>query len=474
MSEKKSKKDEITEERPKKTAKKTNTAKKSAKSSSKSKKTAQKKSQKTASKKEQVKVEDPKKNIGFDRIDELIDEKDKKLIVKEKFHVEPQAFQMRVDEKAKKYRGRVKIKGFRQGKVPLDFLKKYFAKELNDEVTEEFIKDKLREILTTKENLAVYPSIGEVDYSPEKGLSFTIAYEILPDFELKNYLQVEVEKVEEPDYEKLIDVEIERLRTDTSTLEPIEKGKKIEDENVFVEVEVQLRNLETGKWLKKFKYPVTYLKNINVLNLKENIIGMSVGEEKIYRTKTDENFPIKAVSGKDVEVRIKLLSASKVILPEVNDDFAKSLGEYSSLEELKSKIKSAIKEKFEKDKPYALGEKVLLKLSEELDFPIPPSYILDEVRYIVEKNPSMSAYEAVKEARNVVKSRMIVKKIAEIEKIEASKEDIENFAEREGKKYGLSKEQYLAYLRPEDIERIRNMTVIKKVVEFLGKNAKVM
>ncbi len=474
MTEKKAKKDEITEKKPKKTTKKTNTAKKSTKSSSKSKKTAQKKSQKATPKKEEAKVEDPKKNIGFDRIDELIDEEDKKLVVKEKFHIEPKAFQMRVDEKAKNYRGKVKIKGFRQGKVPLDFLKKYFAKELKDEVTEEFIKDKLREILTTKKNLAVYPSIGEVDYSPDKGLSFTIAYELLPDFELKDYLQVDIEKPEEPDYEKLIDIEIERLRTDTSTLEPIEKGKKIEDDNVFVEVEVQLKNLETGKWLKKFKYPVTYLKNINVLNLKENIIGMSVGEEKTYKTKADENFPIKAVSGKDVEVRIKLLSASKVILPELNDDFAKSLGEYSSLEELKDKIKSAIKEKFEKDKPYTLGEKVLLKLSEELDFPVPPSYILDEVRYIVEKNPSISAYEAVKEAKKIVKSRMIIKKIAEKEKIEATKEDIENFAEREGKKYGLTKEQYLSYLKAEEIERIKNMIVMEKTVEFLGKNAKVM
>ncbi len=485
MEEKKDKKKTEKKSEAKTDKKKAKTQKKSAKTKKESvkKKSRDDKKNLENKEKEQIKEEsvsekeekkETKEKIDFDRIDEIISKEDNSLKREKSFSIPSESFFARLDEKAKSYREKVKLKGFRKGKVPLEILKRYFYKELKEEVIDDFIRDKLREILKSGEKIAVYPAVSKVNFDEKKGLSFVIVYEVLPEFTVENYRGVEVKNIKEPEYEKMIEAELERLRAESAVLEPIEKGKKIENEETFADVEVQIRNLSDGKWLKKFKYPVPYLKNVNFLNLKEELIGMSVGDEKIYRTKTEENFPIKSVAAKEVEVRVKVLSASKLILPEINDDFAKSLGEYESLDALKKAIKEALEKKYIEEKEYKLGEEVVEKLSETIDFPLPPSYILDEINHLRRANPQISPDEAYSKARKIIKGRFILSKIAELEKIEAKEEDVLKFIEVEAKRYGIGKEQYLKSLKEDDIERIRDRIIIDKTVRFLGKNANVV
>ena len=397
---------------------------------------------------------------------------DKELSKEEVIEISDNEIEEMITEKAKSYRGKVKIRGFRPGKVPLNHVKRYFYKELLNETIDEIVNQKIKEIVSREKNIATYPNVSR-DYEKGKGLKLKIQYETLSDFDLGDYKEIEVEDVSIDVSKEEIDREIERLRAQVAEVVPIEKGKAIEDEDIIVDFEFQIKNPNTGKWMKKELLKDRKVKEQAFMGVKDKLIGMKVGEEKVFRGKIPEEIDAKNFAGKETEARIKLLSAKKIILPEIDDDFAKSLGEYSSLEELKEKIKKAIENKKREERKYMIGERVLSEIEKKVEFGVPVSFIFQEMNTLFNQGAKYDPATSLKISRENIKKIFIVEKIAKENDIKVEEKDIDEYIESQAKIYNITPQMFRTYLTEDYIAEIKHQILRNKTILFLSELAKI-
>ncbi len=397
---------------------------------------------------------------------------DKELSKEEKIEISDEEIENRITEKAKSYRGKVKLKGFRPGKVPIEYIKRYYYKELLDEAIEEIVNQKVKEILSREKNLATYPNVSK-DYEKGKGLTLKIQYEILSDFELGDYKDIELEDIDTKVSTEEIDKELERLRFQVAEVVPLKKGEKIEDEELLVDFDFQIKNPNTGKWMKKETLKDRKLKDQIFMDVNKQLIGMKVGEEKTFKGKIPESLESKNFAGKETEARIRILSAKKIKLPEINDEFAKSLGEYDSLKELKDKIKEAIKNRKEEERKILLGEKALSEIEKRVEFGVPVSFIFQEMNALFKEGVNLDPATSLKVARENIKKIFIVEKIAKENNIKVEDKDMEEYIETQAKSYGIPPQVFKSYLKEEHLSEIKHQIIRKKTIEFLYENIKI-
>ncbi len=425
-------------------------------------------------KKENVleKEEEKTKEANVDEESLKLKDIDKELSKEEVIEISDNEIEEMITEKAKAYRGKVKIRGFRPGKVPLDYIKRYFYKELLNETIDEIVNQKIKEIVSREKNIATYPNVSR-DYEKGKGLKLKIQYETLSDFDLGDYKEIEVEDVSIDVSEEEIDREIERLRAQVAEVVPIEKGKAIEDEDVIVDFEFQIKNPNTGKWMKKELLKSRKVKEQVFMGVKDKLIGMKVGEEKVFKGKIPEELDAKNFAGKETEARIKVLSAKKIILPEINDDFAKSLGEYSSLKELKEKIKEAIENKKREERKYIIGERVLSEIEKKVEFGVPVSFIFQEMNTLFKQGAKYDPATSLKVSRENIKKIFIVEKIAKENDIKVEEKDIDEYIETQAKVYNITPQMFKSYLTEDHIAEIKHQILRNKTILFLSEIAKI-
>jgi len=431
----------------------------------------QKDEEKKEVKKETKKVSKEVKKQEKDEESLKIKEIDKALSKEEKLEISDSEIEDMLTEKAKSYRGKVKIKGFRPGKVPIDYIKRYFSKELLNETIDEIVNQKIKEILSKEKNLATYPNVSK-DYEKGKGLTLKIQYEVLSDFDLGDYKNIEIEDVEVKVTKEDIDKEIERLRLQVAEVLPLEKGKEL-DEETIIDFEFQIKNPNTGKWMKKETLKDRKVKDQTFMGVNEKLLGMKVGEEKFFKGKIPEELESKNFAGKETEARIKILNAKKIKLPEINDDFAKSLGEYNTLKELKDKIKEALENRKKEERKYLLGERVLSEIEKNVEFGVPVSFIFQEMNALFKQGLNLDPATSLKVSRENIKKIFIVEKIAKENKIEVNDQDIDKYVEEQAKSYGVPPQIFRSYLKDDHLSEIKHQILRNKTIEFLSENAKI-
>ncbi|HNX41375.1 MAG: Trigger factor [Candidatus Aminicenantes bacterium ADurb.Bin508] len=400
-----------------------------------------------------------------------VNEKDKELTKKVEVKVEDEKILQEMEKKLQKYAGRVKLKGFRQGKVPMDYVRKLFHQDLLEESMEELVNEKTKELLGDVKNLATYPNVSK-EYKEGEGMTIKIEYELLPEVVMDGIETYEVEGVSAEVKEEEILHELEHLRYEVAEVAPVENGVVVDNEELTVDFEFQIVNPQTGKWMKKEVLSDRVIKQQTFMNVKEQLLGMKVGEEKVFRGRIPESIESHSFSGKETDARVKILAARKTTLPELNDEFAKSLGEYTTLEELKGKMQETLKARKEAEKPYELGERVLDVMEERCDFGVPLSFLFQEMNQYYRRGLQLSTADSWKLARKNVKKMFLVEKIAEREKIHAQEAEIEDYIAQEAHRYNVPAEMLKSYLKEEQINSIEHSVARRKVLKFLGESAK--
>ena len=422
--------------------------------------------------KEEESKESKKEEKEVDEESLKLKEIDKELSKEEVVDIPDSEIEDMITEKAKSYRGKVKLKGFRPGKVPIEYIKKYFYKELLNETIDEIVKQKIKEIFSKEKNIATYPNVSK-DYKKGEGLKLKIQYEILSDFELGDYKELEVEDVSIKVKEEEINSELERLRVQIAEVESLEKGETINNENIIVDFEFQLKNPNTGKWMKKEVLKDRKVGDQIFMGVNEKLLGMKVGEEKIFKGKIPEEIESKNFAGKETEARVKVIEAKKVKLPEINDDFAKSLGEYSSLKELKDKIKEAIKNRKLEERKYLIGEKLLSEIERKVEFGVPVSFIFQEMNNLFKQGAKYDPATSLKISRENIKKIFIIEKIAKENNIKVEEKDTQEYIEAQAKTYGIPPKIFESYLSEEHMAEIKHQILRNKVILFLSDLAKI-
>ena len=332
---------------------------------------------------------------------------------------------------------KAKLAGFRMGKAPKDLVQRMFFAEIQKDVVDSLVPKALGEVLKASGLRPVsVPVILDAHFEEDRTLHSRVAFEILPDFELPVYKKVRLARREAAVEDKEIEQSLEELRQRAAEYVPAE-GRGVTDGD-YVVVDVQGRDLRTKKTFPVEKTVVLAGHTENEPSLDQNLSGLKPGEEKMFSVTYPKDHANKKLAGKDVEYRLKVQSIKEKKVPPLNDDLAKTLGDYLGLEDLREKVRARLLASRESSGRNKAASELLEKISAEVIVELPESLVEDETRAIFRRilsghpqtqlgkdQAEQLAAEAKKQAERNIKNNLILTKIAEKEAITVSEAEIE-------------------------------------------------
>ena len=295
----------------------------------------------------------------------------------------------RFDARLHEIKDRVQLKGFRKGKVPVQHLKKLFGRSLMGEVLQQTIEEKSRAaIAERKERPAIQPHIQlpedqqeiEKILSGQADLSFDMSFEVLPEIKLIDFSELRLERPVADVDDKAIEDAINQLVERSTTFE-VAEGRAAEDgDRVTIDFvgKIDGEPFEGGAG-----------EGVNIVlgqggfipGFEDGLKGVKAGEERTISAKFPDDYPEKSLAGKDATFDVKVKEVAVPKRPEVNDEFAKTLGA-ENLEKLRELVVQQIKREYDQASRAKVKRALLDELEKRHDFELPPTLVEREFESI--------------------------------------------------------------------------------------------
>ena len=386
----------------------------------------------------------------------------------------------------------INIPGFRKGKAPMNVVEKYYGKEIFYEDAFNEVAGEAYEEAIKENNIDVVsrPNIEVTQIEKGKDLVFTAVVETKPEVELGKYKGIEIPKIEYNVTDESIETELKQMQDRNSRLVSVE-DKAVENGNTTV---IDFEGFVDGKAFEGGKaenYELEIGSGAFIPGFEEQIVGMKAGEEKDINVKFPEEYFSSEHAGKDATFKVKVHEIKKKELPELDDEFAKDVSEFDTLEELKASIRER-QEKQNADKAkYEKQEAVMKAVCEGMKVEIPAGMVELETENMLKDVEQRLSYQGLKleqylqmmgktveemqkeyepQAVEAIKSRLALEAIIKAEKIEATAEEIDSKIKEMAENYGKKEEEI------SENENLRNYIKegieSEKAIEVLVSNAK--
>ncbi len=376
-----------------------------------------------------------------------------------------------------------KIKGFRQGKVPTDIVKRKFNQEIKDSIINNLVPDAVTKKLRAHNLKPVSsPVVTELFFEEDQPIKFKAQFEVWPEFELPEYKNIKVSRkkisVTANDVKKSLD----DLQKRSVQYIPTEERGVIDGDYVVTEITSQ--DLGTKKALPKEKVVILtgHPENEKVFN--DNLLGLKVNQKKDFSIHYPKDHKNKKLAGKNIAYSIKALSIKEKKLPAIDDDFAKELGEFQNLKELKTQLKKELRASKENVAKRDLRDEVVRSISNKVTFELPEVLVEEEAVAMVRRSLSSQPQhvqqalkkedvEKLKEemkdkACQNLKNHLLLNKISEKENLKVTEKEVEeemvNIANANNIPLAKAKEN----IRKDEL---RENLLLRKTVDFLVENA---
>ena len=278
---------------------------------------------------------------------------------------------------------KAQLPGFRPGKAPLSVIRSRFGSEIQQDALEEVIPKALdKRFAEDKLRVVGQPNISEVKMEPNQPLSFKVSFEVHPEFELGEYKGLEVEyedpQVSEQDVsdrlEQLLESKAEYVNIDPR---PAESGD-------YVVVGLESADGLEGEPMKNPEMTLKLDDADTIPAFSEGIVGMSPGETKDIAVSYPEDYGQDRLSGKTVTFDVELKFIRRKEVPLLDDDFAKSMGDFRTLDEFKEQVKASIHAERQYRAQDEAKNKLLEKLALTHEFAVPDTYVERQLRIQLE------------------------------------------------------------------------------------------
>lgn len=376
-----------------------------------------------------------------------------------------------------------KIKGFRQGKVPTDIVKRKFNQEIKDSIINNLVPDAVTKKLRAHNLKPVSsPVVTELFFEEDQPIKFKAQFEVWPEFELPEYKNIKVSRkkisVTANDVKKSLD----DLQKKSVQYIPTEERGVIDGDYVVTEITSQ--DLGTKKALPKEKVVILtgHPENEKVFN--DNLLGLKVNQKKDFSIHYPKDHKNKKLAGKNIAYSIKALSIKEKKLPAIDDDFAKELGEFQNLKELKTQLKKELRASKENVVKRDLRDEVVRSISNKVTFELPEVLVEEEAVAMVRRSLSSQPQhvqqalkkedvEKLKEemkdkACQNLKNHLLLNKISEKENLKVTEKEVEeemvNIANANNIPLAKAKENIRR-------DELRENLLLRKTVDFLVENA---
>lgn len=390
-------------------------------------------------------------------------------------------------------KSKFKVEGFRTGKAPRKVIEKQYGESIffNDALNESFYHY-FNEVLNkeTEVEMVGNPSV-DIKKIDNTGVTLEVTIDVKPEVKLGEYKNLGVEK-------PVAKVTADEVKAELNNM--VEKSAR------FVTVDREVKNGDianidfTGyKDGKAFdgghaeKYDLTIGSGSFIPGFEEQIVGMKAGEEKDINVTFPEDYPAENLKNSPVVFKIKLHEVKEKQLPKIDDEFAKNVSEFDTLEEYKKSIKEDLLKQKKQKLEYDYEEKLIDAITDNAEVDIPQSMIEEQADMFIHDFEHRLAHQGLKledyvkymgttvedlkksrldDAKKTCKTRLVMDAIINKENLKVEDSDIEAELQKQALKMGTSVEEVKQGLNEHTMSHIANDIIVSKFLNFLKENNK--
>lgn len=413
--------------------------------------------------------------------------------IKITFTVEPERFDEAIEHVFKENAKYFTVPGFRKGKAPFNIVAKQYGVEMFYEDAFNHLLPEVydEEIEKNKLDVVSKPEINIIQIEKGKELIFEAIVSTRPEVELGQYKGIELKKVEYKVKAEDVKYELEHMAEHNSRMVSVEDRPVQKDDIANIDYVGTIDGVEFAGG-KAEKYDLTIGSNTFIPGFEDQVIGMKIGEERDIKVTFPKEYHAAEMAGKDANFHVTLNSIKVKELPKLDDEFAKDVSEFDTLEELKEDIKKRLTEENNHKAEHEMEDKAIETVVEASKVEIPAGMIeveidsmednmnqrlqyqglnLEQYMKILGKTKKELRDELKVEAEKNVKYKLVIDAIVKAEKIKADKKFIKEEIENIAKQYGQDAKEIES--RKDIIEYLENASKNSQAVKFIVDNAKI-
>ena len=400
----------------------------------------------------------------------------------------------------RKYTKLAKIPGFRKGKVPATIVRKRFAEDLKSEVVESLVPKYFR-TETEKKGLKPIsqPRVTDLHVHDGEPLKFKATFEVLPEIEVSGYKDIRPEQKDTAVSAEEVETALKNIQEQHAAYNAVSEERGLQDGD-FAQVAFEgtpkaeaAPEAAEGEAKKDEPKPVKVDEVMveiggsnTVKEFSDNLRGAKVGEEKTFDVQYADDFQDQRLAGKTMSYKVTVNGIKTKAVPELNDAFAKEVGDFETIDALRQRIREGMEHEKKHQAEHEAKEKIVDELLKGTDFPVPEALVEHQIDVRLERGLRALAAQGMRaedlkrmdlnrlrdgqreQAVRDVKTLLILDKIADLENIQVSDEEVDKEIEAIAAQARQPMEDVRARLTQDGaVTRIRERIRNEKALEFL-------
>ena len=390
-----------------------------------------------------------------------------------------------------KNKNRFQVPGFRKGKVPYQLVCQYYGEGvLFEDAMNEIANEQYPEAVKEHDLKVVSRPEMDVQDINDEGIKYTISVYVKPEFELGQYEGVEVPFKDQVVTDEDVDAEIERMRKRNASLEEVTDRPAQEGDTVTIDYE----GFKDGVAFEGGKgegYNLKLGSKSFIPGFEEQVAGHNVDEEFTIEVKFPEDYHAEDLKGADATFNVKIHAIKTEIVPELDDEFAKDVSEFDTLDELKADVRAKQQERADKDNKAGFENETVRAVCDNCEIDIPESMIQNEVEQMAQDQAARMSSQGIgldmylqyvgqtmddfkkslePMARVRVKSSLVIEKITEKIDPEVTDEEYNEELSTIANSYKMDLEEVKKSIG-DDSAFIKDSIKARKTVEYLASKA---
>ncbi len=391
-----------------------------------------------------------------------------------------------------RYQKSARLPGFRSGHVPASIIKQRFGDGLKNDVAEALIPKYFRREAEKQGLIPVsQPRVTDLHMHDGEPLTFKASFEVLPEIQVEGYKELRADHPQIAITDDEVEQAFNSLREQRATYDTIEGRSLAEGDFAQASMDGKPKN---GADVAEAKANPVHMDDVlieiggknTVAEFSQHLTGASAGDERTFDVVYPEDTPDKRLAGKTFVYTVKVNGIKQKNLPELNDDFAKALGEFTSLDQVRKQIRENMEAEKRHTAEHEAKDKLVAELVKRNDFEVPESLVDRQIDLRLERGLRALAAQGMKmedlkkmdlprlragqreQAVQDVKSSLLLERVADLEKIEVSDDDVKREVEALARQSKQTPEAVQARLTQDGgLDRIRNRIRSEKTLEFL-------
>ncbi len=385
-----------------------------------------------------------------------------------------------------KYQKVARIPGFRRGHVPASIIRQRFSEDIKTDMVEALVPRFFRQ---EAERLSLHPvsqpRVTDMHLHEGEPLRFKASFEVLPEIKLEGYKELRADKPEIAVSEADVEQAIADVRERHASFNPIE-GRSLADGD-FAQVSLDGNpKAGEGQPVHMDEVLVEIAGKNTMPEFTEHLRGTNAGDERTFDVNYPEDTQDKRLAGKTFSYAVKVQALKQKSLPELNDEFAKTLGEFQTMDDVRKAIREQMESERKHEAEHAAKEKLVGELIQRNDFEVPESMIEQQIDIRLERGLRALAAQGLtaeqmkkmdlnrlragqrEQAIHDVKAALLLERVAEEENVQVSDEEVNHELESLARQSKQTTEGVRTRLaRDGGLDRIRTRIRNEKTLDFL-------